>query len=196
MSDPFLGEIRMAAFNFAPVGWAFCDGSPMQLAQNQALYALLGVQFGGDGQHIFNLPDLRSRSPIGAICPGETAPSSVTPFPMAAKGGTESYTLQPANVPLPTHTHAATGVVLTGAGSIGTPSNATLIAGATDASAGVTYANFGATNGKTVPLASSFITISPAPGYTPPSPAVIPTRSPYLAVNFIIALQGIYPTRP
>src|ERR1700710_2907926 len=101
MSDPYLGEIRMAGFNFAPVGWALCWGQTISIAQNQALFSLLGVSFGGNGTTNFNLPDLRSRSPVGTgQGPGLTA------IEIGQLSGSENVTLTLGN--MPSHTHAAT----------------------------------------------------------------------------------------
>ena len=92
MADPFIAEIRMVGFNFAPKGWATCDGQVLPLAQNQALFSLLGTTYGGDGRSTFALPDLRSRGPIHmgqgqGLSPrdiGETGGSETAQLPMAA----------------------------------------------------------------------------------------------------------------
>ena len=95
MSSPFIGEIRMFAGNFAPVGWAFCNGALMDIAQNDALFNLIGTTYGGDGQTTFALPDLQSRIPIH-VGPG---------FALAQQAGAESVTLTTSQ--LPAHSHAA-----------------------------------------------------------------------------------------
>ncbi|MFY4703569.1 hypothetical protein B7760_03885 [Burkholderia glumae] len=102
MSDQYLGEIRMVAFDFAPAGWALCLGQSVTIAQNNALFALLGTAYGGTGVTTFNLPDFRSRSPVGV---GTGAPG-LTPVTRGQQGGTETVTLTTNQ--LPTHTHVAT----------------------------------------------------------------------------------------
>jgi microcystin-dependent protein len=92
--EPFLGEIKMVSFSFAPVGWATCDGQTMQIQQNQALYALLGVTYGGNGTTTFNLPDLRGRVPIHFNAT----------YPQGSAAGEAGHVLQPAE--MPSHTHA------------------------------------------------------------------------------------------
>ena len=97
MSEPFLAEIKLASFDFPPRGWAFCDGRLLQISQYQALFSLLGTQYGGDGKTTFALPDLRGRVPIN-IGNG---------FANGNNGGEESHTLTIAEIP--NHTHAVTG---------------------------------------------------------------------------------------
>jgi microcystin-dependent protein len=98
MSDPFVGEMRLLPFGFAPRGWARCDGTTMIINQNQALYSLLGTTFGGNGSTTFQLPDLRGRVPIGA---GKT-------YAAGAAGGEEMHQLTANEVP--SHTHSCQGV--------------------------------------------------------------------------------------
>ncbi len=95
MSEPFLAEIRMMAFNFAPRGWAFCDGQILPINQNQSLFSLLGTTYGGDGRTSFALPDLRGRTPIHAD----------VGFPLGQKPGEERHALQVGE--MPQHTHVA-----------------------------------------------------------------------------------------
>ncbi len=97
--DPFLGEIRIVGFNFAPVDWALCDGSTVPISQNPTLYSLLGTAFGGDGVNTFKLPDFQGRIPVHS---GTGA--GLTPRAIGAAYGTEQVTLTPAQVP--SHTHA------------------------------------------------------------------------------------------
>lgn len=97
MSEPFLGEIRMVGFNFAPRGWAFCDGQILPINQNQSLYSLLGTTYGGDGRTSFALPDLRSRTPIHM---GEG-------HQLGQKGGAETVTLTAAEIAAHSHTAVA-----------------------------------------------------------------------------------------
>ena len=95
MSEPFLAEIRIIGFNFAPRGWAYCDGQILPINQNQSLYSLLGTTYGGDGRTSFALPDLRSRTPIHRS----------DGHPLGQKGGAETVTLTAAEIAA--HTHAA-----------------------------------------------------------------------------------------
>jgi microcystin-dependent protein len=110
MADPYLGEIRIFGGNFAPVGWALCDGSLLSIGQFDALYSLLGTTYGGDGQSTFGLPDLR----------GRVAMHMNTTYPLGAKGGVESVTLTQQNLPLHTHLPIAS----TAAGSQASPNGA------------------------------------------------------------------------
>ena len=104
MSDPYLGEIRMVGFNYAPYGWAFCAGQTMSVPQNAALFALLGVIYGGNGQTTFQLPDLRGRSPVGmGQGPG------LSNIVLGEAAGTESTTLTMSNMPTHTHTASVSG---------------------------------------------------------------------------------------
>lgn len=104
MADPFIGEIRAVAFNFAPVEWASCWGQTMQSQQNQALYALLATQFGGNGQTTFQLPDLRGRCAIG-----QGQGTGLTNRTVGQFAGTENTQLQVANMPTHNHTVAISG---------------------------------------------------------------------------------------
>ena len=97
MSEPFLAEIRMMGFNFAPRGWAFCDGQILPINQNQSLYSLLGTTYGGDGRTSFALPELRGRAPIHV---GQDGGSN---FTQGQSGGEESHTLTTNEIP--NHTH-------------------------------------------------------------------------------------------
>jgi microcystin-dependent protein len=96
MSEPFLAEIKMFGFNFPPRDWAWCDGQLLPIAQNQALFSLLGTTYGGDGRTTFGLPDLRGRVPVHE--------GSGTPFTLGSKGGEEDYALTEAEVPEHDHT--------------------------------------------------------------------------------------------
>lgn len=171
MGSPFIGEIRMAGFNFAPNGWAFCDGSLLPIAQNDALFALIGTTYGGDGQETFALPDLRGRIPIHA----GTLSGSGSNYPIGSAAGVESVTLTTGQ--MPAHTH------LPQAGSYGN----------SDTPAG----NFFAASATvdpfvTVPPNSAMnpATVQPAGGSQPHD-----NQPPYLAINFIISLFGIFPSQ-
>src|SRR3569833_1354169 len=115
MGDQFIGEIRMVGFNFAPAGWALCDGSLLPIAQYQALFALLGSMFGGNGTTTFGLPDLRGRAPVGM----GNGPN-LTPVSQGQLAGSESATLSPGQMPMHTHIINVAGVTTENAN---TPSN-------------------------------------------------------------------------
>lgn len=211
MSEPFIGQIVMFAGNFAPRGWAFCQGQIMSIAQNTALFSILGTTYGGNGQTTFALPDLRGRVPAGTG-QGPGLPD-VT---MGEMAGSPSVTLTINN--LPAHNHLAT-FMGTGAGEALSASVNIPVAntGATDASpvANVlaqsqqpgrtpipvnSYAAASSANGT---LAGATAAISGSPWFTGGNVAVGVTGSnipvdnmpPYLGINYIIAVQGIFPSR-
>ena len=170
MSEPFVGEIRMFAGNFAPRGWAYCDGQLLSTSQNDALFSLLGTVYGGNGRTTFGLPDLRGRLPIHA-----GSGSGLSPRNLGCKGGTETVTL---NVnQLPSHTHNlqasnAPASVLSPGDALLAQSQADIYNEEDDSEALATSAvsNTGNTNHHT-------------------------NLMPFLCVHFIIALVGIYPSR-
>ncbi len=168
MSEPFLAEIRMVGFNFAPRGWAFCDGQILPINQNQSLYSLLGTIYGGDGRTSFALPDLRGRTPI------HKGSSNGADHLQGDKGGEETHTLSAAEMPQHNHpAHASNSDAVTSA-----PENNIL------ARALNTYAAPGAT----VELRSgTVLNVGGSQGHE--------NMQPYLAVNFCIALQGLFPSR-
>ncbi|HEX7027721.1 MAG TPA: tail fiber protein [Gammaproteobacteria bacterium] len=191
MSEPFLGEIRMVGFNFAPRGWAFCQGQILSIAQNSALFSLLGTMYGGNGTTTFALPDLRGRAPVGmGNGPG------LTPITQGELAGTENVTLLSTQMPM--HTHTATAAATFAVA--GTPSNATATPSATNNILGASQAggppsaaiwsdalNSPVTLGNTETVS---VTVEPAGGGQP-----VPIRDPFLGTNFIIALEGIFPSR-
>ena len=173
MSEPFVAEIRMFGGNFAPRGWAFCNGQLLSIAQNTALFSLLGTTYGGNGQTTFGLPDLQGRSPMHrGDGPG------LTPRVQGEMSGEPTVTLAASQIPA--HTHQAQADA--SASGQSSPVNATWGAG-----------------GRGRPPAYS----ANPPGATLSGQALAPTgggqphnnRSPYLGVSFIIALQGIFPSR-
>jgi microcystin-dependent protein len=170
MSNPFVGEIRMFGGNFAPLGWAFCDGQLLAIAENDALFALIGTTYGGDGQSTFALPDLRGRIPLH-----QGQGSSLSPHYLGEHGGAETVTLTTAQ--LPNHTHRlASGV----AAMYGDPSGASVADTGTTAIYGA-----GGANVDMAPAASV-----PAGGSQPHN-----NLMPYQCVNFIISLFGIFPSQ-
>jgi microcystin-dependent protein len=161
-----MAEIRLMSFNFAPKGWAQCDGQFMAINQDQALFALLGTTYGGNGQTTFQLPDLRGRVPIDV---------GTSHAYLGERGGEESHTLVQSE--MPTHTHAMSAA--SGAGDVEVPTNATLAR--TDS---FTYAN----PVNLTPLDAG--TVSSVGGSQPHN-----NVQPYSVLNFCIALTGIFPSR-
>lgn len=172
MSEPFIGEIRAFGFNFAPRGWATCDGQLLGISPNTALFSLLGTTYGGNGQTTFALPDLRGRVPIHAgQGPG------LSPYTQGQVGGTEAVTLGTGE--LPAHSH---GVRAASQANSIRPLNAVL---APVASSGFsTYAS--ATDG--TPMNPDMV--APTGGGQPHA-----NVQPYLVLNYCIALEGIFPAR-
>jgi microcystin-dependent protein len=174
MSEFFIGQIMACGFNFAPKYFAQCNGQLLPINQNQALFSLLGTQYGGNGTTNFALPDLRSRTPIGyagSVDPGWQPPG----VQIGQTGGAENVTLLSTQLPSHTHTLSAS----TTAGETRNPSGALV---------GAAGAALYGTPGSLVPLNPATIGIA---GNTQPHPNL----QPYLAINFCIALQGIFPSR-
>lgn len=172
MSEPFVGEIRMFAGNFAPLGWAYCDGQLLAVANNDALFSLLGTIYGGDGRTTFGLPDMRGRIPVHA----GSGPGLST-RKLGAKGGSEKVTLVSGQLPSHNHTTGATATTA----SSGDP-------------AGRVPANTTPTNIYATGLATTGTLASAAVSSTGGSLSHT-NLMPYLCVHFIIALFGIYPSR-
>ncbi len=168
MSDNFLAEIRIFTFNFAPLGWAFCDGQIMPITQNTALFSLLGTNYGGNGQSTFGLPNLQGSFPMHY----DTGPG-LTPRVIGETGGTQNVTL--ITTEMPSHTHVLQ------AGSAVAPQQAP---GSFGPSAAKPYEP-GPVNATLAPLAAQFT------GGTLPHN----NMPPYLALNFCIATTGIFPAR-
>jgi microcystin-dependent protein len=172
MSDPFLGEIRMFGFNFPPRGWAFCNGQIMSIAQNTALFSLLGTTYGGNGQTTFALPNLQSRVPVH-----QGQGPGLSQYVMGEQTGTENVTLLTTQIPAHVHPFAV-GASSSDAAS-GKPAGKVL---ATTAAA--TYVAAAAD----VQMAAQ--NTSQAGGNQP-----FTIIQPLLVVNFCIALEGIFPSR-
>jgi microcystin-dependent protein len=169
MSEPFLGEIRMFAGNFAPTGWALCDGQLLPISQNTALFSLLGVQYGGDGRTTFALPNLQGRSPMHCgDGPG------LTPRVIGESGGETAVTL--AATQMPAHGHAA--LAAAGAGNQVGPSG-------NDWAEIRGYVYSPNADGQLSPSALGLTGAGQPHNNMPP----------YLALSFIIAMQGIFPPR-
>jgi microcystin-dependent protein len=164
MAEPFLSEIRIMSFGFAPKGWALCDGQLLPINQNQALFALLGTTYGGNGQTTFALPDLRGRTPIHVG-------SSHT---LGERSGEQAHTLSAAE--MPTHTHSVAASSATSGGNA-SPNN-TFLGGGNNvyhAAASLTSLN-----------AASVTTVGGSQAHL--------NMQPFTVLNFSIALQGIFPS--
>jgi microcystin-dependent protein len=169
--DPLLGQISMFAGNFAPRGWALCDGQLLLIDQNQRLFSILGTTYGGDGRTTFALPDLRGRAPIH-----EGQGTSLSDKRLGQRGGAEQVILQVSN--LPSHTHSL---------------NASTATGTSNAPTGNVHADtsvFDKEYATTANTAMSGTAIGNTGGNIPVS-----IVQPYLTINYIIALQGVFPSR-
>lgn len=166
MAQPYVGEIRMFAGNFAPVGWNFCDGSLLPISEFETLFQLIGTQYGGDGQSTFAVPDLRGRIPI----------HMGSGFTLAETGGAETVTLTASQIPSHTHTMFAS----TSAGSVNSPAGHVIAASPSVVlyTADVTDTNMSAAAVSTV-------------GGSQPHTNFMP----YLCVSFIISQFGIFPSQ-
>ena len=176
MSEPFIGQIMMFAGNFAPRGWSLCEGQLLSIAQNTALFSILGTTYGGDGRTTFALPDLRGRVPIQ---PG-TGPG-LSPYTLGQSGGVENVSLLISNIPAHNHPLQAS----TGAGDASSPQNA-VPAVTVDPNTQQPLSGYNTSPNATMAAAS----VGLAGGSQPHT-----NVQPYLSVNFIIALEGIFPSR-
>lgn len=169
MAEPFIGEIRMVGFNFAPRGWAFCNGQTLSIVQNQALFSILGTTYGGNGQTTFALPNLQSRIPVHM---GQAA--GLSSYVEGQVGGQESHTLLTTEMPAHSHPVSANSSGVSQASPVGgfwgnsQQSNYALAADSTMAATAVALNSGGQPH---------------------------ENRQPYLAIAFVIALVGIFPTR-
>ena len=166
MSSPFIGEIRMFGGNFAPAGWAFCDGSLIPISENDALFNLIGTTYGGDGQNTFALPDLRSRIPVHQG-PG---------FALGQSGGVETVTLTTSQIPAHSHVpqcNSGTGNSLNPTGSVWAQPGT-----------GTDYSD----------VAPSLI-MDPAALGTSGGSQPHDNMVPFLAINFILSLFGVFPSQ-
>jgi len=165
MAQPYVGEIRLFAGNFAPAGWQFCGGQLLAISENEALFQLIGTTYGGDGQETFALPDLRGRIPI----------HQGNGFILAESGGAESVTLTTNQIPAHSHTFADAR-----------PATTPFVAGAAIAEAGPGAELF--TAGATGQMQAA--TITPTGGSQPHD-----NFQPYCCINYIISLFGIFPSQ-
>jgi microcystin-dependent protein len=174
MADPFVAEIRIFPFSFAPKGWAFCDGQLLPLSQNTALFSLLGTTYGGDGKSNFALPDLQGNAPMH---PGQGPGLSL--HDLGEEGGSQFVTLLQSE--MPSHLHTVRGHTAD-AGDNTTPASTVVLAKSNNGSAYQTT-----TSGLTQ---MAFQALVPAGGDQPHN-----NMMPYLTLNFCIALQGVFPPR-
>jgi microcystin-dependent protein len=174
MADPFVAEIRIFPFNFAPKGWAWCDGQLMPISQNTALFSLLGTTYGGNGKSNFALPDLQGRAPMH---PGQGPGLSV--HDLGETGGSETVTLLESEIPAHAHSCMAVG---SDPAELQGPSPARAIARSANGFAYVA-------GGPTAQMAPEVL--PPAGGDAPHN-----NMQPYLTFYFNIALQGVFPQRP
>jgi microcystin-dependent protein len=171
MADPFVAEIRIFPFNFAPKGWAWCDGQLLPLSQNTALFSLLGTTYGGDGKSTFALPDLEGRAPMH---PGQGPGLSL--HDLGETGGSETVSLLESEIPAHSHAFMASNG----------PANSRAVAG--NALARVVGGLAYAAPGAIVQMAAE--ALAPAGGDQPHN-----NLQPYLTLYFCIALQGVFPPR-
>jgi microcystin-dependent protein len=172
MSNPYLGEIRIMAFNFAPKGWALANGQIMSISQNNALFALLGTTYGGNGVQTFALPNLQSRVPVSF-----GTDSIGNAYVLGQIGGQESHALAISEIAV--HGHGTVQGTSTSAGTTAVPTGNVL--------AGVSDVYTSDTSHPVVLAPSAVSTVGSNQGHE--------NRQPFLALNFCIALQGIFPSR-
>lgn len=183
--EPFIGSVDLWPVSWAPQGWSLCQGQLLPLQQYQALFSLISNVYGGDGRTTFGLPNMQGRFPLGAgTLNGNT-------YALGSTGGTPNVLLQPSNVPLLAHTHAATAKVTIKAADQ---------AGQTNTPGGYYLANSPGGDGYTDTADTALaapdvtVTIQPAGGTTATTPVSL--MPPFVALNYIIAMVGIYPQRP
>lgn len=174
MADPFVAEIRFVGFNFAPKGWAFCNGQLLPISQNTALFSLLGTTYGGNGKTTFALPDLQGRVPMH---PGQGAGLSL--YDLGQTGGSESVTLLQSE--MPAHNHAV----------VASTQNANQLAPAPDRALARTQGGFGYQANSS----SSITTMDPQSLSITGGDLPHNNMQPALVMSFIIAMQGVFPPR-
>jgi len=170
MAEPFIGEIRILGFNFAPVGWSQCNGQLLPIAQNQALFSLLGTTYGGNGVTNFALPNLQGRAPVHTGTSG-----GVPSISIGQSGGAATTTLTVNQMPAHGHSVACSSI----AGKEASPAG-----------------NYLAKKTRDFAMASDNNTMAAGMIGQTGGNQPIPTQSPFLGLNFCIALVGIYPSRP
>ena len=172
MAQPYVGEIRMFAGNFAPAGWMFCEGQLLPISEYETLFNLIGTTYGGDGQSTFALPDLRGRLPLHMGTGGGAT------YTLAQNGGTEEVTLTVNQIPI--HTHA---MACSSGGGVNTSNPAAGVAAPADLS------QYNSTQAANTQMGTPATTSDSAGGSQPHT-----NFMPYLCINFIISLFGIFPS--
>lgn len=178
MSEPFIAEVRIFPFNFAPRGWAFCDGQLLPIAQNTALFALIGTTYGGDGQTTTALPNLQGRT---AMHPG-TGPG-LTSRSLGQQGGLDTVTLSPAQIPQHNHLLRARAE----AGDASDPANQVPAAAKDDGTGSPVNSPYTSEAADTSLNANALATVGGSQAHN--------NTMPSLVLNFCIALQGLFPSR-
>lgn len=173
MSEPYIGQIMLASFSYAPKNYAQCNGAVLPISQNQALFALLGTTYGGDGVTLFKLPDLRGRTPLGT----GTSPEQ-TGYPLGQAGGAENVSLLDSQVPPHVHTASYSSQAAT----FRIPGNSSLFG---DTGTTALYAN----------ATGPQVALNPATVAGGGQGAPHPNLQPYTVLNFCIALAGVFPPR-
>ena len=179
MSNPFLAEIRIFPFNFAPKGWAFCAGQLMPISQNTALFSLLGTTYGGDGKSTFALPNMQGNAPMH---PGQGPGLSL--HDLGEMSGSQTVTLLQSEMPIHSHSvNVDSGPFISG--QVSTPSSQTILSQAAAPTTNAYTSGQSSTNQQMNPNM-----LTPAGGGLPHN-----NMQPYLTLNFCIALQGVFPAR-
>jgi microcystin-dependent protein len=171
MSEPFVGEVRLFAGNFAPNGWAFCDGQLVAISESEVLFNLIGTTYGGDGQNTFALPDLRGRVPVHQGSNGQSGP-----YVMGESGGAETVTLTAAQ--MPAHTHAM----------LASSTTASSTHGAAEVLGSSTTMNLYGTGAPNMAMDAN--AIAPQGGGQPHQ-----NMPPYVALNYIVSFFGVFPSQ-
>lgn len=204
MSEPFLGEIRMVGFNFAPRGWAFCQGQIMSIAQNSALFSLLGTVYGGNGQTTFGLPDLRGRSPVGTGQGG-----GLTDIVVGEMSGSENVTLLTNQMPAHNHAMPGENVAVSVTGPVAIPASTATATVSSPANAvpaapvnsGRPFPTYNGSQSGSDTLTPFDVTLTGSVSVPANATGVagnnfpVPLRNPYIGINFVVALEGIFPSR-
>jgi microcystin-dependent protein len=178
MAQPYIGELRMFGGNFAPIGWAMCDGQVLQIASNDTLFVLIGTTYGGDGVNTFALPDLRGR----VVC--HQGSRSGQTYVIGQQDGDESVILTSDELPAHTHPFFAIGATAT----VSVPTTATMLADQGPAGTGIFgYTPYSSGNAQIALAAASTTTAGSSQPHE--------NRQPYLGINYIIALEGIFPSQ-
>ncbi|MDQ0463540.1 microcystin-dependent protein [Caulobacter ginsengisoli] len=179
MSQPFMGEIKIISWNFSPKGWAFCNGQFLPINQNQALFSILGTTYGGNGQTTFALPDFRGRTPI----------HQSNNFIEGQAGGQEFHTVTLSEMPAHNHFMMASNVAVTATAANATPAATKVLAPAIAALQGG-----GTQNVNIYGNGSANTALNPGSSGNQGGSQPHENRQPFLVLNFIIALQGIFPS--